>query len=71
MRDTVKTLKASEITSDVYVIAPTQIDRIAEIFADNVADTMNMRTFSQKIRQIARHSLVNALGAAKKMGEKN
>ncbi len=70
MRESIHNLKTSDISSDVYVIAPTQIDKIAQIFADTVADTMNMRTFSQKIRQIAEQSLRNALGAAKKMGER-
>ena len=70
MQESIHNLNPSDITSDVFVIAPTQIDRIAQLFADNVADAMNMRTFSQKIRQIAVQSLRSALGTARKMGAK-
>ncbi len=70
MRESIHNLKTSDITSDVYVIAPTQIDHIAQLFADRVADAMNMRTFAAKIRQIATQSLHGALGAARKMGER-
>ncbi len=70
MRESIHNLNPSDITSEVFVIAPTQIDYIAQLFADDVADTMNMRAFSQKIRQIAGQSLRRALGAARKMGEK-
>jgi hypothetical protein len=68
MKDSVQKLSASEISSDVFLIAPTQIEYIAQIFGDTVADAMNMRAFSAKIRQIAEQSLRQALGAAKKQG---
>lgn len=70
MRESIHRLSPSNITSEVFVIAPTQIEYIAQIFGDSVADAMNMRTFSQKIRQIAEHSLRTALNAAKHQGEK-
>ncbi|MCM1294359.1 MAG: hypothetical protein NC311_02250 [Muribaculaceae bacterium] len=69
MREPVHKLDTSNITSEVYTIAPTQIEYIAQIFGDSVADTMNMRTFSQKIRQIAATSLRQALAAARHQGE--
>lgn len=69
MREPVHKLDTSTITSEVYTIAPTQIEYIAQIFGDSVADTMNMRTFSQKIRQIAAASLRQALAAARHQGE--
>ena len=53
MREPIQNLKPSEITSDVFIVAPTQIEYIARIFGNTVADTMNMRTFAPKIRQIA------------------
>lgn len=68
MKDPVQKLNTSDISSDVYVIAPTQIEYIATVFGDAVADAMNMRTFSAKIRQIAETSLRHALNAAKKQG---
>ncbi|MBN1281588.1 MAG: hypothetical protein JW985_01305 [Alphaproteobacteria bacterium] len=68
MRENVKKLNTSDISSDVFIVSPTQIEYIAQIFGDLVADAMNMRTFSQKIRQIAEQSLVKALNAAKKQG---
>lgn len=69
MREPVHKLNTSDITSEVYVIAPTQIEYIAQIFGDSVADAMNMRTFSQKIKQIAASSLRHALTAARHQGE--
>lgn len=68
MKDTIKKLCANDISSEVFVISPTQIEYIAQIFGDSVADAMNMRTFSQKIRQIAEQSLRKALTSAKKQG---
>lgn len=70
MREPIQQLKTSDITSEVFVIAPTQIEYIAQIFGDGVADAMNMRAFSQKIRQIASQSLRTALAAARHAGEK-
>ena len=67
---TVRRLNLANITSEVYIVAPTQIEYISQIFADNVADTLNLRTFAQKIRQIAEQSLRTALSAARHQGEK-
>ena len=70
MQNQVQKLNPESITSDVYIIAPTQIEYIAHIFGNTVADTMNMRPFAQKIRQIAEQSLRLALQSAKHMDEK-
>ncbi|MDW2958623.1 MAG: hypothetical protein R8M37_02340 [Alphaproteobacteria bacterium] len=70
MREPVQKLNPESITSDVYVIAPTQIEYIARLFGNTVADTMNMRTFAPKIRHIAEQALRHALNSARKMGEK-
>ena len=67
---TIRRLNPANITSEVYIVAPTQIEYISQIFADNVADTLNLRTFAQKIRQIAEQSLRTALSAARHQGEK-
>ncbi len=67
---TVRRLNPANITSEVYIVATTQIEYISQIFADNVADTLNLRTFAQKIRQIAEQSLRTALSAARHQGEK-
>ncbi len=69
MKEPVQNLKVSDITSDVFTIAPTQIEYIAQIFGDTVADTMNMRAFAPRIRAIAEQSLRTALRAARHMGE--
>jgi len=69
MREPVQKLNPENITSDVFIIAPTQIEKIARIFGNTVADTMNMRTFAPKIRQIAEQALRHALGMARKSGE--
>jgi hypothetical protein len=70
MREPIQDLNINNITSDTYTIAPTQIEYIARIFGNTVAETMNMRTFAPKIRNIAEHALRHALSAAKHMGEK-
>ncbi len=69
MQQPVKKLNPADITSDVYIVAPTQIEYIARIFGNTVADRMNMRTFAPKIRQIAEQALRHALGSAKTQGE--
>ena len=68
MKEPVQRLNTANITSDIFVVAPTQIEYIARLFADSVADTMNMRTFAPKIRQIAQESLRPALSAARRQG---
>ena len=65
----VKNLKTDDITSEVYVIAPTQMEYIATLIGNTVADSMNMRAFSPKIRNIAMLALQKALKSAKHMGE--
>ena len=69
MRTNVTELKTSDITSTVYTISPTQIEFIARIFGDSVADAMNMRAFAGRFREVAVQSLRNALTRAKHMGE--
>ncbi|MCL2749375.1 MAG: hypothetical protein FWE50_04870 [Alphaproteobacteria bacterium] len=61
-------LRPEQISSEVFVVAPTQINYIAEIFANSVADAMNMRAFAPKIRTLAEKSLRSALTTAKKQG---
>ncbi len=70
MSEPIHTLNTKDITSDIYVIAPTQIEYIARLFGNTVADTMNMRTFAPKIRQIAEQALRHALNSAKTQGAK-
>ncbi len=70
MKEPIQNLNTSNITSEIYTIAPTQIEYIAQLFGDTVADTMNMRTFAPKIRQIASHALRHALQNARHMGER-
>jgi len=69
MRTPIRQLNTSEITSEVYTISPTQVEYIAHIFGDGVADAMNMRAFAGKIREIAIQSLRRALNNARHMGE--
>lgn len=68
MKEPIQQLNSSDITSDIFIVAPTQIEYISRLFADSVADTMNMRTFAPKIRQIAEESLRRALAAARRQG---
>ena len=71
MKNQIKPLNPGAITSDIFMISPAQIEYIAGIFTKNFADTMNMRTFSGRINEIARESLRAALKSAKTMGEKH
>ena len=66
---TVTELKTTDITSEVYTIAPTQMEYIATLIGNTVADRMNMRAFAPKIRSIAMQALQTALKSARHMGE--
>ena len=70
MKEQIKQLQTANITSDVFIISPAQLEYIASVFSKNFADSMNMRTFSGRICEIARESLRTALKEAKKMGER-
>lgn len=69
MKHNVQNLKTSDISSDVFVIAPSQIDLISKHFGDAVAEAMNVRPLADKIRQIAAETLIRVLQDAKRMGE--
>ena len=69
MKEPVQRLNPSDITSNVFIIAPTQIEYIARIFADQVADSLAMRTFAPKMRVVAEQALRTALKAARHQGE--
>ena len=70
MKTAIKQLDTRDISSDVFMISPAQVEYIANIFTKNFADSMNMRTFSGRINEIARESLRTALRSAKTMGTK-
>ena len=70
MKNSVKQLDSRDITSDIFMISPAQVEYIAQIFTKNFADSMNMRTFSGRINEIARESLRAALKSARTMGTK-
>jgi len=65
----VQKLKTDDITSEIYTIAPTQMEYIATLIGNTVADRMNMRAFAPKIRSIAMQALQTALKSARHMGE--
>lgn len=71
MKEQIKQLQSTDITSDVFVVSPAQLEYIADVFTKNFADVMNMRTFSGRIHDIALESLQTALHSAKKMGEQH
>ena len=70
MKTPIKQLDINDISSDIFMISPAQVEYIANIFTKNFADSMNMRTFSGRINEIARESLRAALKSAKTMGTK-
>ena len=69
MRENITTLNTENISSDVFIIAPSQIDAISKKFGNAVAEAMNVRPLAGKIRQIAYEILTQTLHDAKKMGE--
>lgn len=69
MKDNIQQLSTSDISSDVFVISPSQIDSISKEFGDAVAEAMNVRSLSKKICEIANTILAQTLQNAKKMGE--
>ena len=69
MKSSITELQTSDISSEIFVIAPSQIDFISQRFGDAVAEAMNMRPLSQKLRQIAAETLIKTLRSAKTMGE--
>ena len=71
MQHTIKKLNPAEITSDVYIVSPSQIEYISERFGNSVANSLNLRTFAPKIRQLAEQAIRSALDSARTMGEKS
>lgn len=71
MKTAIHQLDTSNISSEIFIASPAQIEYIARVFAKNFADSMNMRTFSNQIYQTAEKSLRYAFAAARKMGEKH
>ena len=69
MQASFRELKRSEISSEVFIISPAQIDLISKMFGDSVAEAMNVRPLSDKIYQIAKETLIKTLNYAKKSGE--
>ena len=69
MKDNITTLNTENISSEVFIIAPIQIDTISKNFGNAVAEAMNVRPLANKIRQIAYEILTQTLHDAKKMGE--
>ena len=69
MHNDVRELKKSEICSDVFIVAPSQIEFISKTFGNAVAEAMNVRPLSGKISQIAHETLIKTLQQAKHFGE--
>jgi hypothetical protein len=69
MKENVKQLEITTISSDVFVISPAILETISKKFGDAVAEAMNVRPLAGKIRQIASETLIKVLHDAKKMGE--
>ena len=69
MKNDIQKLNPTEISSDVFIIAPSQIEAISKKFGDEMAVAMNVRPLAHKIQQIAADILKQTLIEAKKMGE--
>ena len=70
MKNTVQDLSPKDITSEVFIIAPSQIDAISKKFGNAVAESMNMRPLAQKIEKLAKDILTQTLYETKNMGQK-
>ena len=68
MKNNIQDLNPKDISSEVFIIAPTQINTIAKKFGDAVAESMNMRPLATKIEKIAAEILIQTLQDAKTMG---
>jgi len=69
MKNDIKTLKTTDISSNVFVITPELIDVISQKFGDTMAEAMNVRPLAHKIREIAKEILTQVLQDTKKIGE--
>lgn len=69
MKDNIQQLNTNDISSDIFIIAPSQIDAISKKFGDEMAIAMNVRPLAHTIQQIAADVLKQTLTEAKKMGE--
>ena len=69
MKDNIQKLDPRNISSDVFIIAPSQIEAISKKFGDAMAVAMNVRPLAHKIQQMAADILKQTLHAAKTMGE--
>ena len=69
MKPNVTELKRSAISSEVFVISPSQIDFISAHFGDSMAEALNLKSLAYKFRKIAAESLIKALNSAKTMGQ--
>lgn len=69
MKENIQQLSQNDISSDVFIIAPSQIEIVAKQFGDAMAVAMNVRPLAHKIQQIASEVLIQTLRDARKMGE--
>jgi len=69
MKENIQSLKPNEISSNVFIVAPSQISSISQQFGTELAEAMNVRPLAKKISQIAEEILIKTLVCAKKSGE--
>ncbi|MCQ2562308.1 MAG: hypothetical protein MJ158_01665 [Alphaproteobacteria bacterium] len=69
MRENVQTLQTTDISSEIFTIAPTQIEFISNQIGNFLAEQMQLRPLATKIKNIAHDSLIRALQSAKTMGK--
>lgn len=65
MSENVIKLSREQITSEIFIVSPKQIDIISKIFAYKVAEQLNMKLFTKKIEEIAQNSIKYALKQAR------
>jgi hypothetical protein len=69
MKNNIQQLNPRDISSEVFIIAPSQIETISKQFGDAMAVAMNVRPLAHKIQLIAADILKQTLSSAKTMGE--
>ena len=69
MKDNIQLLNQHDISSDVFIIAPSQIETISKKIGDEMALAMNVRPLAHKIQQLASDILIQTFREAKTIGE--
>ena len=69
MKPNIQQLNPQDISSKIFIIAPSQLEAISKKFGEEMATAMNVRPLARKIQMIAADILKQTLCEATTMGE--